>query len=156
MYLVYNTVVGLWISPEKNMTGKKVQSSGCVGIRVKIRTLTMTRKITTRKKRYSCLAYTICNTRNIIFLLCLYLKGGNKLNVGIVCLKVKHLHEHIKHASPWWSRSLAQAAWPWVISQCPQGTLFARGCPRAGCEVFVNSMVWWRNIFFLVNTSILY
>ncbi len=43
---------------------------------------------------------------------------------------------HLKHASPWWSRSLAQAAWPWVISQCPRGTLFARGCPRAGCKVF--------------------
>jgi hypothetical protein len=26
---------------------------------------------------------------------------------------------HLKHASPWWSRSLPQAAWPWVISQCP-------------------------------------
>jgi hypothetical protein len=31
------------------------------------------------EKRYSRLAYTICNTRNILFLLCLYLKGGNQL-----------------------------------------------------------------------------
>ncbi len=85
------------ISPEKNYDRKKekVQLSGRVGIRVKIRTLTMTRKNYDRKKRYSRLTYTICNTRNILFLLCLYLKGGNKLNVGIVCLKVKHLHKHI-------------------------------------------------------------
>ncbi len=33
---------------------------------------------------YSSIDYTICNTRNILFLLCLYLKQGNKLNVGIV------------------------------------------------------------------------
>ena len=85
---------------------------------------------------YSSIVYTICNTRNILFLLCLYLKQGNKLNVGIVWFEGEHPHEHLKHASPWWSRSLAQAAWPWVISQCPQGTLFARGCLRAGCEVF--------------------
>ncbi len=63
-----------------NITGKnydrkkKVQSSGRVGICVKIRTLTMTRKNYNREKRYSRLAYTICNTRNILFLLCLYLK----------------------------------------------------------------------------------
>ncbi len=35
------------------------------------------------------LAYTICNTRNILFLLCLYLKRGNKLNVGIVWFEGK-------------------------------------------------------------------
>ncbi len=34
-------------------------------------------------------AYTICNTRKILFLLCLYLKGGNKLNVGIVWFEGK-------------------------------------------------------------------
>jgi hypothetical protein len=33
---------------------------------------------------YSSIAYTICNKRNILFLLCLYLKRGNKLNIGIV------------------------------------------------------------------------
>ncbi len=41
------------------------------------------------EKRYSHLSYTICNTRNILFLLCLYLKGGNKLNVGIVWFEGK-------------------------------------------------------------------
>ncbi len=36
------------------------------------------------------LAYTICNTHNILFLLvCLYLKRGNKLNVGIVWFEGK-------------------------------------------------------------------
>jgi hypothetical protein len=35
------------------------------------------------------LAYTICNTRNILFLLCLYLKQGNKLNVGIIWFEGK-------------------------------------------------------------------
>jgi hypothetical protein len=35
------------------------------------------------------LAYTICNTRNILFLLCLYLKRGNELNVGIVWFEGK-------------------------------------------------------------------
>ncbi len=35
------------------------------------------------------LTYTICNTRNILFLLCLYLKRGNKLNVGIVWFEGK-------------------------------------------------------------------
>jgi hypothetical protein len=35
------------------------------------------------------LAYTICNTRNILFLLCLYLKQGNKLNLGIVWFEGK-------------------------------------------------------------------
>jgi hypothetical protein len=38
---------------------------------------------------YSSIAYTICNTRNILFLLCLYLKRGNKLNVGIVWFEGK-------------------------------------------------------------------
>ncbi len=33
---------------------------------------------------YSSIAITICNTHNISFLLCLYLKQGNKLNIGIV------------------------------------------------------------------------
>ncbi len=105
-------------------------------------------KITTGKKRYSRLAYTICNTRNILFFLCLYLKGGNKLNVGIVCLKVKHLHKHIKHASPWWSCSLAQAAWPWVISQCPQLPSLQEVVWGQGASFFVNSMVWQRNNLF--------
>jgi hypothetical protein len=59
---------------------------------------------------YSSIAYTICNTRNILFLLCLYLERGNKLNVGIVWFE--HPHKHLKHASPWWSRLLAQEAWP--------------------------------------------
>ncbi len=35
------------------------------------------------------LPYTICNTRNILFLLCLYLKWGNKLNIGIVWFEGK-------------------------------------------------------------------
>jgi hypothetical protein len=73
------------LSPEKITTGKKgtvVWPS--VGIRVKIQTPTMTGKKYDRKKRYSRLAYTICNTHNILFLLCLYLKQGNKLNIGIV------------------------------------------------------------------------
>ncbi len=35
------------------------------------------------------LPYTICNTGNILFLLCLYLKQGNKLNVGIVWFEGK-------------------------------------------------------------------
>jgi hypothetical protein len=35
------------------------------------------------------LAYTICNTRNVLFLLCLYLKRGNELNVGIVWFEGK-------------------------------------------------------------------
>ncbi len=38
---------------------------------------------------YSSIAYTICNTRNILFWLCLYLKRGNKLNVGIVWFEGK-------------------------------------------------------------------
>ncbi len=38
---------------------------------------------------YSSIAYTICNTRDIWFLLCLYLKRGNKLNVGIVWFEGK-------------------------------------------------------------------
>ncbi len=49
----------------------------------------MTRKNYDQKKRYSHLAYTICNTRNILFLLCLYLKRGNKLNIGIVWFEGK-------------------------------------------------------------------
>ncbi len=38
---------------------------------------------------YSSIAYTICNTCNILFLLCLFLKQGNKLNVGIVWFEGK-------------------------------------------------------------------
>ncbi len=38
---------------------------------------------------YSSIAYTICNTCNILFLLCSYLKWGNKLNVGIVWFEGK-------------------------------------------------------------------
>ncbi len=41
------------------------------------------------RSSYSSIAYTICNTRNILFLLCLYLKQGNKLNVGIVWFEGK-------------------------------------------------------------------
>ncbi len=94
------------------------------------------------------LVYTICNTRNILFLLCLYLKPGKILNVGKYGLKVKHPHEHLKHASPWWSRLMAQVAWPWVISQSPQGTLFARGCLRAGCKVFLLTLWSGRETIF--------
>ncbi len=47
-------------------------------------------QITTGKKVTGVwLAYTICNTHNILFLLCLYLKEGNKLNVGIVWFEGK-------------------------------------------------------------------
>ncbi len=47
-------------------------------------------QITTEKKgTVVWLAYTICNTHNILFLLCLYLKRGNKLNVGIVWFEGK-------------------------------------------------------------------
>ncbi len=38
---------------------------------------------------YSSIAYTICNTHKILFLLCLYLKRGNKLNIGIVWFEGK-------------------------------------------------------------------
>ncbi len=38
---------------------------------------------------YSSITYTVCNTHNILFLLCLYLKQGNKLNVGIVWFEFK-------------------------------------------------------------------
>ncbi len=38
---------------------------------------------------YSSITYTICNTCIILFLLCLYLKRGNKLNVGIVWFEGK-------------------------------------------------------------------
>ncbi len=38
---------------------------------------------------YSSIAYTISNTRSILFLLCLYLKRGNKLNIGIVWFEGK-------------------------------------------------------------------
>ncbi len=38
---------------------------------------------------YSSIPYTICNTRNILFLLCLYLKRGSKLNVRIVWFEGK-------------------------------------------------------------------
>ncbi len=67
-----------------NITGKnydpnkKVQLSGLCWNRCQ-NTNTMTRKNYDRKKRYSRLAYTICNTRNILFLLCLYLKEGKDL-----------------------------------------------------------------------------
>ncbi len=47
-------------------------------------------QIMTRKKgTVVWLPYTICNTRNILFFLCLYLKRGNKLNVGIVWFEGK-------------------------------------------------------------------
>ncbi len=50
-------------------------------------------QIMTRKKRYHTvvvwLADTICNTRNILILLCLYLKRWNKLYVGIVWFEGK-------------------------------------------------------------------
>jgi hypothetical protein len=38
---------------------------------------------------YSSILYTICNIRDILFLLCLYLKRGNKLNIGIVWFEGK-------------------------------------------------------------------
>ncbi len=87
------SLIKLW--PEK-----KVQSSGhrlqcqivlagsllcfLVGSSIKL-------QITTGKKVQLVvwLAYTICNTRNIIFLLCLYLKQGNKLIIGIVWFEGK-------------------------------------------------------------------
>ncbi len=45
--------------------------------------------VTGKKGTVVWLAYTICNTRNILFLLCLYLKQGNKLNVEIVWFEGK-------------------------------------------------------------------
>ncbi len=80
-------------------TAKKVQSSGhwlqcrivlagpslcfLVGSLIKLQIMTEI------KGTVLWLAYTICNTRNILFLLCLYLKQGNKLNVGIVWFEGK-------------------------------------------------------------------
>ncbi len=80
-------------------TRKKVQSSGhrlqcrivlagsslcfLAGSSIKL-------QVTTKKKgTVVWLTYTVCNTRNILFLLCLYLKQGNKLNVGIVWFEGK-------------------------------------------------------------------
>ncbi len=96
------------------------------------------------------LAYTICNTHNILFLLCLYLKRGNKLNVGIVWFEGKAPLQTSKtgltmvepFAGP---RSMAMGNQPMPSRY---DTLFARGCPRAGCKFFVNSMIWRRNNFF--------
>ncbi len=78
---------------------KKVQSSGhrlqcqivlagsslcfLAGSSIKLQVMTKT------KGTVVWLAYTFCNTRNILFLLCLYLKQGNKLNVGIVWFEGK-------------------------------------------------------------------
>ena len=57
---------------------------------VKIRTPTTTGKNYDQKKgTVVWLAYTICNTHNILFVPCLYLKQGNKLNVGIVWFEGK-------------------------------------------------------------------
>jgi hypothetical protein len=70
----------------KIMTGKK---GTVVWPSVGIHEPTTTGKNYDRKKKDSRLAYTICNTRNIIFLLCLYLQRGNKLNIGIVWFEGK-------------------------------------------------------------------
>ncbi len=50
-----------------------------------MRTPTTTRKNYDRKKKGT----VICNTRNILFLLCLYFKWGNWFNVGIVWFEGK-------------------------------------------------------------------
>jgi hypothetical protein len=98
-------------------------------------------QITTKKKRYSCLAIG-CNVGLVLAGSSLCFLAGSLIKLQITIGKKGTVvwplvgMSHLKHASPWWSRSLAQAAWPWVISQCSQGPLFARGCPRAGCEVF--------------------
>jgi hypothetical protein len=80
-------------------TGKKGQSSGhWLQCRIGLAGLSLCflagslikLQITTGKKgTVVWLTYTICNTRNILFLLCLYLKRGNKLNVGIVWFEGK-------------------------------------------------------------------
>ncbi len=104
---------------------------------------------------YSSITYTICNTRNILFLLCLYLKRGNKLNVGIVCFEGKAPSRTCKTCLTMVELFAGPSSMA-VISQCPQGTLFARGCPNAGCEVFCQLYDLAEEYFFLVNTSILY
>jgi hypothetical protein len=77
------------ISPEKKSTRKKGTVVWPCWNTCQNTNTNYDRKNYDRKKRYSRLAYTICNTRDILFLLCLYLKGGNKLKIGIVWFESK-------------------------------------------------------------------
>ncbi len=93
------------------------------------------------------LAYTICNTRNILFLLCLYFKGGNKLNIGIVWFEGKAPARTSKTCLTMVERpsSMAMGNQPMPLRYPLRKRLSELG---QGARFFVNSMIWQRNIFF--------
>ncbi len=101
------------------------------------------------------LAYTICNTRNILFLLCLYLKRENKLNLGIVWFEGKAPSRTSKtcltmvepFAGP---SSMAMGNQP-MPSRYPLRKRLSEGRVRG----FLLTLWSGGEIFFLVNISIL-
>ncbi len=105
---------------------------------------------------YSSIAYTISNTRNILFLLCLYLKQGNKLNGGIVWFEGK--------ASSWTSKTcltmLEPFAGPSSIAMgnqpMPSRYPLHKRLSKGGVQGFMLTLWSGGEMFFLVNTLILY
>jgi hypothetical protein len=82
------------------------------------------------------LAYTICNTCNILFFLCLYLKQENKLNVGIIWFKGKASSRTSKTCLT----MVEPFAGPSSMAMCnqpmPSRYPLCKRLSRAGCEVF--------------------
>ncbi len=114
-------------------------------------------QITTGKKgAVVWLAYTICNTRNILFLLCLYLKGGNKLNVGIVWFEGKAPSRTSKTYLTMVEPFAGPSSMAMGNQPMPLRYPLCKRLSEGGVQGFLSTLWSGGEIFFLVNTLILY
>ncbi len=120
-------------------------------------TNTMTgKKLRPEEKRYSRLAYTICNTRNIWILLCLYLKGGNTLNLGIGWFEGKAPSRTYKTCLTMMVPFAGPSSMAMGNQPMPSRYPLCKRLYEGRLQGFLLTLWSGGVFFFLVNTSILY
>ncbi len=105
---------------------------------------------------YSSIAYTICNTRNILFFLCLYLKRENKLNVRIVWFEGKAPSRTSKTCLTMVESFAGPSSTAMGNQPMPSRYPLCKRLSEGGVWGFLLTLWSGGEIFFLVNTSILY
>ncbi len=114
-------------------------------------------QITTKKKgTVVWLAYTICNTRNILFLLCLYLKRGNILKVAIVWFEGKAPSRTSKTCLTMVEPFAGPSSMAMGNQPMPSRYPLCKRLSKGGVRGFLLTLWSGGDFFFLANTSILY
>ena len=103
---------------------------------------------TGKKGKVVWLAYTICNTRSILLLLCLYLKQGNKLNIGIVWFEGKAPSRTSKTCLTMVELFAGPSSMAMGNQPMPSRYPLCKRLSEGGVRGFLLTMVWRRNIFF--------